>query len=493
MTQAANDNMTDGMEKLVQLHARLRKLDVDRADVSAVEDQIRCALDEVGRELMGTVFQAADIDDQEILVNGVLHGRIDRKTETIHTTFGPVAVEQTIYGRGRGFAPVVAMEKRLGLVEHFYTPKCAKVLAHLAGVVVREEAVQLLQELGGIRVGEATMHRLPLKVMARYERDREVIEPAIRQRSRVPEHAVTLQVGLDGVMVPQDGEHCTPRGREPADGEPDPPRHERTYGVVTPPGPSGQDDHEGRAWHEASVGTLAFYDEEGVHLATTYVGRMPESHKVTLAEMLQQETLAALQQQPNLRVVMASDGAHGNWEILAQLTAELPDEVLERTMWLADFHHVAGYLQDACDVIDGKGTPASHVRRSGLAATLKEYPDGAERVMQRLRHYRRKASSESARDELDTVIGYLENNRERMAYQEALEQNLPIATGSTEAAAKTLVTVRMKRSGARFGQHGGQTVLTIRAALKSHRFDDLFEILGASYKATVQPVRRYVA
>ncbi|MFC1642617.1 hypothetical protein ACFL5O_08020 [Myxococcota bacterium] len=225
--------MTVGMEKLAQLRTRLEKLDVDRANLGAVEDEIRSALDEVGRELMGTVFAAADIDDQEILVNGVLHGRLDRKPQTVHTTFGPVRVEQTIYGRGRGFAPVVAVEKRLGLVEHFYTPKCAKVLAHLAGVVVREEAVQLLQELGGIRVGEATMHRLPLKVMARYERDRHVIEPAIRQRSRVPENAVTMQVGLDGVMVPQEGEHCKPRGRQPADGKPDPPRHERTYGVVS--------------------------------------------------------------------------------------------------------------------------------------------------------------------------------------------------------------------------------------------------------------------
>lgn len=47
------------------------------------------------------------------------------------------------------------------------------------------------------------------------------------------------------------------------------------------------------------------------------------------------------------------------------------------------------------------------------------------------------------------------------------------------------LSVRMKRSGARFSQHGGQTVLTLRAALKSRRFDDLMDILGSSYKATV--------
>ena len=56
-------------------------------------------------------------------------------------------------------------------------------------------------------------------------------------------------------MVPQDGEHCEPRGREPTDGDPDPPRHERAYGIVTPPGPAASDSTVGIAWHEASVGT----------------------------------------------------------------------------------------------------------------------------------------------------------------------------------------------------------------------------------------------
>lgn len=58
------------------------------------------------------------------------------------------------------------MEKLLGIVERFYTPKCAKVLCHLAAVVVREEVAGLLRELGEISVGEATMQRLPRKIMA---------------------------------------------------------------------------------------------------------------------------------------------------------------------------------------------------------------------------------------------------------------------------------------------------------------------------------------
>jgi hypothetical protein len=43
----------------------------------------------------------------------------------------------------------------------------------------------------------------------------------------------------------------------------------------------------------------------------------------------------------------------------------------------------------------------------------------------------------------------------------------------------------MKRGGARFDHHGGQSVLTLRASLKSRSFGDLFDIIGASYKAVV--------
>ena len=101
-------------------------------------------------------------------------------------------------------------------------------------------------------------------------------------------------------------------------------------------------------------------------------------------------------------------------------------------------------------------------------------------------HHRRQAKRDKDRDEIDSVIGYLQNNRERMTYKDAIERQLPIATSPTEAAAKTLVGTRMKRSGARFIPHGDQTVLTLRAALKSDRFEPLFDVLVEQYKAVIK-------
>ena len=73
-----------------------------------------------------------------------------------------------------------------------------------------------------------------------------------------------------------------------------------------------------------------------------------------------------------------------------------------------------------------------------------------------------------------------------MKYAEAKQRNYPIGTGITEAAAKTVVGTRMKRAGARFSEHGGQTVMTFRAALPSGRFEALHQQLDADYKNAVQ-------
>jgi hypothetical protein len=84
---------------------------------------------------------------------------------------------------------------------------------------------------------------------------------------------------------------------------------------------------------------------------------------------------------------------------------------------------------------------------------------------------------------MDDLLAH--KNEGRLGYAAAKRDGRPIGTGVTEAAAKTLVSVRMKRSGARYSDHGGQTILTLRAALLSDRFDALSEELESSYTLRV--------
>lgn len=485
MTTITRDEVSPAERSLQELRDRLRKLNVHELDALKVEEEIRGHLDALGRELMMEVFSRADIDDQEVRINGILHGRVDRHRAKIHTTFGVVETERTTYRHDRRSPTIAPFDKLVGIVESFYTPKCAKILCRLPALLVREDVAAVVSEFGGIAVGAATMHRLPQAVMARYEERRSLIERTVRERTTVPEDAVYMQGGLDGVMVPQEGEHCKPRGRTPSD-DPAPPRWVRKYGEVTAPGPAAKDGHLDRSWHEASVGTVAYFNADGEHLHTHYLGRMPEANKATLAVMLEEELGHALAVRPDLVPILASDGAQGQWSILEGIRSRMPELARERTVELIDFFHVAEHLQDAADAIDGEGSAEAKVRRAAWCETLKVHDNGVEKVIQALRHQRRITTKERVRDEIDAVIGYMLNNRSRMAFRAAIKRNMPIATGPTEAAAKSLVGVRMKRSGARFSQHGGQTILTLLAAHKSGRFDDLFDVVADTYAAPVK-------
>ena len=485
MSSSAHDEQSPAERVLRKLRDRLRDLRLDSLDALRVEEEIREGLDMLGRELMSELFARADVDDQEVKINGVLHGRVDRHRAKIHTSFGVVEVDRSVYRHSRHGPTVAPLDKIVGIVEGFYTPKCAKILCRLSALLVRDDMEAVAHDFGGLGVGSATMHRLPQAVMARYEERRDLVERTVRDRSVVPPGAVTMQIGLDGVMVPQEGEHCRPRGRTTND-DPAPPRHELKYGDATDVGPAANDHSAGRAWHEASVATLTFYDVEGTHLATTYIGRMPEEGKASLATMLEEEALHALASRPDLTPVLASDGAPFQWKLLEAMRRRMPEPAQQNACELLDFFHAAENLQEACDAIDGEGTAAASVRRAGWAETLKAYDDGVVRVLQALRYQRRIATRPFVRKEIDKVIGYLRNNQHRMAYRQAIARCLPIGTGATEAAAKSLVGVRMKRSGARFSQHGGQTILSLLAAHKSDRFDDLMNVLGSTYKATVK-------
>ena len=85
-----------------------------------------------------------------------------------------------------------------------------------------------------------------------------------------------------------------------------------------------------------------------------------------------------------------------------------------------------------------------------------------------------------------TELAYFRKHRHRMRYQQFADEGLPIGSGVVEAACKTLVTQRMKQSGMRWGEDGGQAILTVRGWTQSSgRFDRAWAMLAATYQAEV--------
>ena len=66
-------------------------------------------------------------------------------------------------------------------------------------------------------------------------------------------------------------------------------------------------------------------------------------------------------------------------------------------------------------------------------------------------------------EKLEEHLAYFENNRDRMKYDEYLEQGFPIGSGVVEGACRNLVKDRMERTGMRWRTSGAQAILDLRA------------------------------
>jgi hypothetical protein len=472
---------TTGERALTAYRNELRALAPGKVDLLSVEQGILERLKVIGAEMMAEAMKRADTSSAAVVVDGEKCGSHRTSRGTYQTMFGPVVIERSVYqqaGRGRLTIP---MDLRLGIAEGAYTPKLVRILTHGIAVMTEDDASGFAAEIGLAACSSSTFHRIPRAIAARYEASRSVFEAEIRGQDVIPDATVTVQAGIDGVMVPQDGEHAMPRGRKTD--SPSPPRH-----GVADSGPAEHDGMLGRAWHEGSVGTLAFFNAKGVRLKTIYVARMPEPSKTTTVALLEDELLAVLRERPDVNVVFASDGAAPQWHALEGIRSRLPENLTGHTMDLVDAFHVAEYVQEAANAIEGTDSPAARVPAATWRETLKEHDDGADTVLRSMRARLSTIESSGRREELSVAINYIANQNEagRMNYAEALRRNYPIGTGITEAAAKTIAGVRMKRCGSRFSQHGGQTVMLFRAAVLSERFEALREALRSEYTQSVK-------
>jgi hypothetical protein len=78
--------------------------------------------------------------------------------------------------------------------------------------------------------------------------------------------------------------------------------------------------------------------------------------------------------------------------------------------------------------------------------------------------------------EKDKLTGYLQNNHQRMRYQEFRQRKLMIGSGPIEAAHRTVLQVRIKRSGQRWSEKGAENMIRLRTALKSQKFDLVYNL-----------------
>jgi hypothetical protein len=304
----------------------------------------------------------------------------------------------------------------------------------------------------GMDPSKTSLDHLPKTLSAVWEADRVAFETTLRQSETVPAEATTVAISLDGVLAPmRDGERSAKR--VPTEGK-------------RPTGPAG--------YREVGCATLSFYNAAGDRLSTLRWARMPEVKKATLCAQIAAELCSILASRPDLRVVKIADGAASNWEFLSSL-GPTGEEIL-------DFFHAAEHLKSALDATYGEYSLESRAAFEKYRLILKESEHGVDQVIRMLSHRRKRGPG---RRVVTRELKYFRNHRVRMRYATYLDQNLPIGSGVVEAACKTLVAQRMKRSGMRWLSSGGQAILTLRSLIQSDRWERAWGLLSEAFKTPV--------
>ena len=81
----------------------------------------------------------------------------------------------------------------------------------------------------------------------------------------------------------------------------------------------------------------------------------------------------------------------------------------------------------------------------------------------------------ASRSVTEIEADYFRTNAERMRYPVFRAQGMHIGSGIAEAACKTVVSTRAKRSGMRWTPAGLDAVLALRTAVLNHSYEDFWQ------------------
>ena len=233
-------------------------------------------------------------------------------------------------------------------------------------------------------------------------------------------------------------------------------------------------------YQEASTATVSVYDRRRRRLGTIYLGQMPQAKQATLTR-----TLTAL-----LRATLTA--WQGPVPRLAYITDKgwVPDEYYQQVLrkmkhprdgqalhweWVLDFYHVCGYVGTMADALFGPQTAAAAQWFARMRRWLRERPQGAAHVLRSAMQYlERRPMTKVQKAEFWKAYRYLRRHRRLMDYPGHRRRGLPIGSGVTEAACKTVFTQRFKRSGMRWHGESGQVILDLRTIHRSGIWDQAF-------------------
>lgn len=218
-------------------------------------------------------------------------------------------------------------------------------------------------------------------------------------------------------------------------------------------------------WREAMTGTIALYDAAGKRRRTIYIGATPEHGKASFIERMEREIAHVKRPYPKARYVGIADGAKCNWDFLERHT----------DIQVLDFWHAAQYLADVAQAVFPRAAAERENWLENRCHDLKHYPGAADRLIQEMEETLPRHCPKAAREPMQNAAAHFRRHRHQMDYADYRIDRLPIGSGVTEAACKTLVKHRLGASGMRWKERGAGIVLSLRAlVLTDQRWDQFW-------------------
>jgi len=375
------------------------------------EEAIQQALNQAGVLATAEALKQFDTDGSALEIGSTRWTSKGQEPKTYQCPYGEASVARHVYQTGEGGRTFCPLERDARIILTS-TPRFAMQISHKYG---EGPAARVVKDLAGNHGRDVSLSLVQDTAAA-------VAAVALAKEEqwhyatpRLPEPISTVGIGLDGtcMFMTEDGNR------------------------------------------QAMVGTISLYDRGGERHHTVCIAATPEYGKATFYQRLGREIEHVKHLYPEAKLTGVADGSEDNWTFLRKHT---DDECV-------DFHHATAYLHGVARAVHPRDVMARAGWIEEACHKLKHEKGYARTLLEQMQKLPTEGLGEIVREELQKAITYFSNHQQQMNYAERVAANLPIGSGVTEAACKTIVKMRMCRGGAKWKEEGAAGVLSLRTLI----------------------------
>jgi len=389
----------------------------------------------------------------------------------IESKFGEVTVERIGY-RGPELSFVFPLDAQLNLPPNKYSHGLQDEVAHQVAVESFDETLESLERQGGGTLPKRQMQGVCAELVQDFEEFYEQPkEPSLVEQGQI------LVITIDGKGVSMHNQDLRDATRNEAENA--------SKKKKARLGPGEKKGHKRMATVVSVYEVAPYYrtPEQILNDEETAPPRPKPENKRVWANIT--DDMGTVIEQGFQEALLRDPDQHMQWVILIDGQPQLIDQVTKKAeenelsvTIVQDVIHVIEYLWQAAHALH----PQDPEKREQWVKerTFELLNGNAQNVASGLRRAAtREGLDLKKREPVDKAANYIQNNKQRLQYEEALEQGLTIATGVIEGACRHIVKERMDLTGARWRLKSADAVLKLRALKAS---GDLREYLQFHFK-----------